>query len=267
MQISLNTPNYQARTSPMAKKPTAQPSFTGASQLFAPISRIGDKCTDGIARGIARIFESPLLGNIVNNIKDSKMIITHLMVAESALTSALYVRQTLNNKKLDKQHRNTLAINQGLVFGVSTALTYTLDKSIAKWADRMACRFKAVNPMLDAKKLDKCLDGLQVAKSLVIIGFIYRYFSPVVVTPIANWLGKKVQEKSAAKKAAAAGQTPQVAQAPTAPKAAQPNPLTSTSSDKPAESKSTNLLADFKAAINKLKDDDHDDDHDDHHDD
>lgn len=36
------------------------------------------------------------------------------------------------------------------------------------------------------------LKGLDVLKSLIIFGSVYRFFGPVAVTPVANWLGDKI---------------------------------------------------------------------------
>lgn len=53
------------------------------------------------------------------------------------------------------------------------------------------------------------LKGLDVLKSLIIFGSVYRFFGPVAVTPVANWLGDKITgagKKSNVQKEQAAGE-------------------------------------------------------------
>ena len=74
-----------------------------------------------------------------------------------------------------------------------------------KLVDKFADNFKVAN----FKEMDKALGGnaksvsdsmgmftggIKAAKSLVIFGLIYRYISPVLVTPVANKLGRKIEE-------------------------------------------------------------------------
>lgn len=50
-------------------------------------------------------------------------------------------------------------------------------------------------------KINKWVDGIRVAKTLIIFGFIFRFFAPVFVTPLANAIGNKLNTKKASKTA------------------------------------------------------------------
>lgn len=68
---------------------------------------------------------------------------SHLIVIGSTVLSGFYVLKTLENKKMDEDKRRTLAINQGLVYVVSTVMAYTFDHWINK---------KVADPLKDYSK-------------------------------------------------------------------------------------------------------------------
>ncbi len=49
------------------------------------------------------------------------------------------------------------------------------------------------------KNISTLMTGLKVAKSLLVFGLIYRFVSPVLVTPIANKVSKHIEDKKKAK--------------------------------------------------------------------
>lgn len=49
-----------------------------------------------------------------------------------------------------------------------------------------------VNEGLENSNLAGKLKGLDVLKSLIIFGSVYRFFGPVAVTPVATWIGNKL---------------------------------------------------------------------------
>ena len=160
------------------------------------------------------------------------------------------MQRTLANDKLDKDRKNTLAVNQGLTFAVSTIGAYALDKYVKGWWDNVTARFaghlvsdpkfyenylkqkqaikeenkklikeakaKGVKPELksmprvgklvekhnyyktllktseaDAKTLMTKVKGMSPLRAMIVFGFVYRYFVPVVVTKPANFLCEK----------------------------------------------------------------------------
>ena len=51
------------------------------------------------------------------------------------------------------------------------------------------------------KDLGKKLKGVRLLTSLSVFAFIYRYATPVLITPLANWISNKVNERSHSKEA------------------------------------------------------------------
>lgn len=85
--------------------------------------------------------------------KKSSFLFSNLIVLGSTIMSGFYVGKTLTNEKLSKERRRTLAINQGLVYGVSTAMAYTLDFWTNKKARQIRDDFALVNNEANQKPL------------------------------------------------------------------------------------------------------------------
>lgn len=136
----------------------------------------------------------------------------HMTVLGSILTSSVYMYKTLKNHDLDKEKRKTLAINQGLCCLIPTIGAYTISSKMAKFKKNIEYTYRGLKEQqvalgqLDAreaealkKSLGNKLKGLNALTGLITFTLIYRYVTPVIVTPIANMIGNKIQEKNAAK--------------------------------------------------------------------
>ena len=132
----------------------------------------------------------------------------------SLLTSSAYMYGTLTNDKLDADKRRTLSINQLLCFIVPTIAAYTVDRAINGWVKKNEYRFSGVQQQAiaqlkaegreeAAKELAGALGnkvrGVRALASLAVFTIIYRYATPVLITPIANRIGNRINEKNKAK--------------------------------------------------------------------
>lgn len=274
------------------------------SSFFKPFSDFYDRCTDGIAKHFtAKIVDSAPMNAIAEKLKNSDNLFQHCLTLGSLITSGLYMEKTLTNDKLDKDRKQTLAVNQGLTFLVSTAGAYSLDKYLKNWwenttskyigtqinDENFAKNFKGINQGIDEinkklkqnpngdvnkfaeevkealkmpkkgekgytgyteflehavkgaiedaddcvksvekLKLDKYTDklvkngkiaelsselkgkikGMGLLRTMLVFGFVYRYFVPVVVTKPANLLCEKYLSHKKAKNEAKQDQTP-----------------------------------------------------------
>jgi len=218
--------------------PPQTPNFTGKSNLFDPIGRLYKEL--GYLAG--KYITTPLMNSkpmqaIANNkrLQNDKYLFNHISAIGSFITSGTYAVRTLKNDKLDKDRRNTLAINQVLTAIVSTAGMYLIDGGLSKQWDKVMEKYagKALNDKdfvknfknqaKDNKKsladfiknnyreakgkkfvngLNKEIRGLGLMKKMLIFGLVYRYLVPVAIVPIANKLGDKYLESKKAKEAA-----------------------------------------------------------------
>lgn len=149
---------------------------------------------DGIANGLAKLVESKPAQSLFkftykhNGLK--KNLISHLIVLGSTLLSGFYVGKTLTNKKLDEKKRNTLALNQAGVFILSTIMAYSFDNMVTKKVDKVKDKFIEINK--GKLNVDNQVKGIEAAKKIMIFTTMYRLIAPVIITPIANYIGNKV---------------------------------------------------------------------------
>ncbi|MDR1168457.1 MAG: hypothetical protein LBK53_06190 [Heliobacteriaceae bacterium] len=209
-----------------------QPNFTGGeSKFFRPVERAYDKLCESAAKNITpKLIKNKQIQWLAQKTQNSRKQFTHLLAVGSTITSGMYAYKTLNNKHLDKDRRQTLAINQLLTLGVSLTCSYTAEGALAKWWEGVTAKYagiqledknfagefvkeRAKSKMHIAKytakyaaskpekyseeaikKLLTKIDGMDKIKSALIFGFIFRYIVPVAIVPVANRLGDKYLE-------------------------------------------------------------------------
>lgn len=175
---------------------------------------------DRIAKGFTKALQTKSTETFINWINRNPILenhkFAHLIVLGSTILSATYVYKTLTNKELDKDKRNTLAINQGLVYALSTLMAYTFDEKLGAITRATQAEFKKINTLDVTNKVGaelkninehnalvgKQSQGISNAKGIIVIDTVYRFIAPVLVTPLANWAGNKLIENHQKKKAA-----------------------------------------------------------------
>lgn len=208
-----------------------QPAFTGnvsnvfpaKSKLFKPFENAYDSLTDFIAKKfVGPAMDSGVVKWYALKTKTNKLMVNHINAVNSFVISGLYMYKTLTNKQMDKDRKKTLAINQGMTLGISTAGAYALDGSLNKWWGKVTQKYAAIHSgdknlienfkiaknkgivkdledyaidVLKSDKLAKEIKAMDVAKKLLIFAMVYRYITPVLVTPIANKIGERLLEK------------------------------------------------------------------------
>ncbi len=162
MQVTMNTMNINNRYNNNFRQ-NRQPAFTGVarlaneageqavkSKLFDPITKRYDKFTDWLAENyFGRFAQSDFAKWFVDKTKNVKNMTTHMSAIGATLISSMYTIRTLQNDKLDPEKRKTLAINDVLTWGLSTAGSYLIDAKLANWWEGVTTRFAA--NYIDAK--------------------------------------------------------------------------------------------------------------------
>ena len=165
-----------------------------------------------------KLIESDRMAKVSAALSDIPGGVTQAMATFGALlTSGTYVTRTLKNKDLEDDKKRTLAVNQTLCFIVPTIAAYTVDKLIGGWVKKQEYRFKNVNLGVaeklkatgnkDAaeklvKEIVKNSNGVRILASLATFTMIYRYATPVLITPLANKIGNWANARRAEKQAA-----------------------------------------------------------------
>ena len=135
MEIRLNssTPNtryqvnYQKNNN--KNKQNSVPAFTG------DISKMYDNFCKSVGRNVCRrLYNNSFIDKVGSSLKDPDNAIKHFLAIGSFITSGMYMQRTLTNDKMDKDRRNTLAVNQGATFVISTLGAYLADDTLKeKW--------------------------------------------------------------------------------------------------------------------------------------
>lgn len=112
------------------------------SKIFEPFNKMYDNMTSWIAKNvISHVVNNKNVQKFADKFKNNDMLFNHMLATGSLITSGLYVKKTLDNKDMDKDRKNTLAINQVLTFGISTIGAYSMDKSLNKWWSKVTNRY------------------------------------------------------------------------------------------------------------------------------
>lgn len=202
--IRINTPNNNNVKNNLYANYKA-PSFGGTqaeSKIFdwikIPLKKIYNSLVKSLTKPIAAILKSKRLEDLVEKTKNSKNLVSHITALTATVLSGFYIKQTLENEKLDKDKRTTLAVNQAATTVASTALSYTVCKALEKKIAQFTHKFLMLNHEESYEKLEIYDKGIKSAASIMIFMTIYRFIAPVLVTPIANHIGNKIQEKKEA---------------------------------------------------------------------
>lgn len=181
------------------------------SKIFKPVKKVMEQAArpynsgvDWLAKGISRFLQNDTVFNIIKKSQKNKLLMNHLMTFGSTVLSGFYVIRTLGNKNLDEKKKKTLAINQTLVFALSTLTCYTVDSKINSKVNTFANHFEAVNHkyrnMYKEGELLKLKKGIKPAGKIVVFDTIFRFMAPVFLTPVANHFGNKLNEIEEANK-------------------------------------------------------------------
>lgn len=203
-KISPNINNYNQTSKNLVKDINFTSAATSVERAVNPLTKKYDEFTSFLARGFGKILDTDAAVNLVKettkpkNKQFSEKLISHLTVASSTILSSLYIKRTLENDKLDVNKRRTLAINQASVWGASTIIAYTIDSMANKKINIFIDKFVKLNKGDGLEKVRIYRDGIKAAKSMMIFDVVYRYIAPVAATPIAYYIGNKIQEKKEA---------------------------------------------------------------------
>lgn len=219
-----NNPSYKNISFAAAPIGEAKKAITPFKKYIAQpfIKHIFNPTVKGIEIFYTKMIKSKPFEKIITKMTESQEakikknpnfesnLFAHLIVTGSTILSCFYVVKTINNKKLDEKRRRTLAINQGAVWLASTIMAYTVDGKLGKYTKKVQNDFKATalkqienissetDKNIKLASINRHYNGISNAKKIIAIDTIYRFIAPVVMTPIANYIGNKLQEKEEA---------------------------------------------------------------------
>lgn len=155
---------------PEKKQQNENPSFKGKS---------GEK----LAQGVGKILDTKCMQKFSDRFKDSNFPM-HIVAATDALTTATFIHETNRSEKIEERRKKALIYNAGISTGLSIISSYILDKLTEKPTQKFIEKFKKVN--INDKNLDKQVEGIKIAKPILLVGCVYYMLIPFISTFLAD---------------------------------------------------------------------------------
>lgn len=141
----------------------------------------------GLSKGISKILNSDSLQEFAKKHKDSNFPM-HIMALTDTITTATFIEQTKRSKKIEENKKPMLIYNSAISTGLSIVSGYTIDKLLDKPTEKFIEKLKEANK--NSPKLDKYVEGVKIAKPILILGGIYYIIIPIISTFIADRMEK-----------------------------------------------------------------------------
>ena len=141
------------------------------------------KGKETLPKGIGKILNQKWYQDFTKKYKDSNFPM-HIIALTDSVTTATFVKQINNNKRLTKEEKNPLIYNSILSTALSIISTYIIDNSTQKSTEKIINNYKKINSK--DKNLAKQVEGIKIAKPILIAGSIYYIIIPIISTFIAD---------------------------------------------------------------------------------
>lgn len=112
----------------------------------------GMSVTENLAYGLGSLASKKPVQKLIDFLKD-KNYQRHIPAAVSILLSSFYMKDTAFSKKIEKDQKLPLILNQGFVLALSTAGAYTINEYIDKKLDKFGTQYAIAN--IEDKKVQK----------------------------------------------------------------------------------------------------------------
>ena len=137
----------------------------------------------GLTKKIGEILNKDGMQKFAEKNKDSNFPM-HIISLTDTLTTLTFIHQTNKSEKIDKARKNTLNYNVLISTSFSIASSYIIDKLLNKPTKIFIENFKKANK--NDPKLEKYLEGIKIAKPILILGTVYYTLIPFVSTYLAD---------------------------------------------------------------------------------
>lgn len=145
------------------------------------------KGVDKISKGISKVLNNKKFQDFAVKHKDSNFPM-HIIAGTDALTTATFINQTMHSKKIEERRKLPVIYNAFISTGLSITSSYGVDKLLDKPTENFIKKFKQVNS--GSAKLDKYIEGIKIAKPILIMGSVYYMIIPFISTFLAEMVDK-----------------------------------------------------------------------------
>jgi hypothetical protein len=120
-----------------------------------------------------------------------------------------YASKKIGDKYLGDKIKN---LNKSLIAEAEARHGVSFKKMTKEMKPELYNVLSYLEEYMPDNKLEGYIKGMGILKKLLVFGTIYRFVSPVAVTPIANWIGSKLTNSKETKTATANKQENNIAQ-------------------------------------------------------
>lgn len=156
---------------------------SNAPQNGEKTNSLSFKGKDSLPKGISKILNKKWYQDFTKKNKDSNFPM-HIIAATDTISTATFVNQLNKNNRLTKEEKKPLIYNSILSTALSIISTYIIDASTNKSTENLINKYKKVNHA--DKNLTKQIEGIKIAKPILIAGSIYYIIIPIISTFIAD---------------------------------------------------------------------------------
>ena len=147
--------------------------------------------TEKLSSFFGKILNNPKVQNFAQR-HDKSNFPQHMFSASDILSTALFAKCTMNNKKIDENRKKTLIYNASIMTGLTVAGGYIADWMLKKPTEIFIEKFRKANA--SSPKLDKYVEGIKIAKPALILGVMYYLLAPVASTILAEKFSKRSEK-------------------------------------------------------------------------
>ena len=145
------------------------------------------KPRDTMPKFIGKILNQKKYQKFCEKYKDTNFPM-HIIAGVDTLSTAAFCYQANKNKEIPPKRRQTLINNSIIGTALSIACGYTVDKLLDKPTEKFIAKYKEINK--NEKNLAKQVQGIKIAKPILILGSIYYIMIPLISTFLADKTGK-----------------------------------------------------------------------------
>ncbi len=143
---------------------------------------------EGLAKQIGSILNKEWYKNFIEKHKESNFPM-HIVAATDIVATSAFIHQTKKSNKIKEERKNTLIYNSAISTFLSIFSGYILDVLLNKPTKNFINKYKELNK--NDKNLAKQVQGIKIAKPIIILGTTYYCIIPFISTFLAEFTDKR----------------------------------------------------------------------------
>ncbi len=154
------------------------PAFTG----------LYERVTEKFSKGIAKEINTARVQKLADKFHNTRFE-QHIISLTDMLATGAFIHSANKSKKIEQDRKKTLIYNSAIATGISVGGGYVIDSLTKKPTERFIEKFREANR--GSKEIEKYVEGIRVAKPVLILGTLYYIFVPLISTFLADKFSKE----------------------------------------------------------------------------